>query len=111
MKKTYELNLEGKNPARLLDAAKHDIRKYAKRERAKPLPEGVDFWDFDCKLGASPADAAAIHFAALITGVDALVKDGANQFYVEMISKYGHRAARPSDVTDGENTAETPEVS
>ena len=110
MKKTYALNLDGKNPARLLDAAKHDIRKYAKRERAKPLPEGVDFWDFDCKLGASPTDAAAVHFAALITGVDALVKDGSNQFYVELISKHGHRAARPTHATGSENTAETPEV-
>ena len=96
MKKTYALNLEGKNPARLLDAAKHDIRKYAKRERAKPLPDGVDFWDFDCKLGASAADAATVHFAELIPAVDVLVKDGAKQFYVELVAKHGVRTAKPA---------------
>lgn len=95
MKKTFVLNVEGKNRDRLLDASKHDIRKYAKRERAKPLPEGADFLDFDCKLGAGPIDAVEVHFAALMTAVDALVKDGAHQFYVEITSKPGHRAARP----------------
>ena len=95
MKKTFVLNVEGKNRDRLLDASKHDIRKYVKRERAKALPEGADFLDFDCKVGASPADAVAVHFAALITAVDALAKDGADQFYVEITSKSGHRTARP----------------
>ncbi len=103
MKKTYSLNLEGKNRDRLLDAAKHDIRKYAKRERAKPLPEGVDFWDFDCKAGPSEADPAPVHFAELIGAVDALAKGGANQFYVEITAKSGHRTARPLDVAGIEN--------
>ena len=110
MKKTYALKVEGKNRDRLLDAAKHDIRKYVKRERARALPGGVDFWDFDCKLGASETTAVPVHFAALITSVDALVKDGAEQFYAEIISKHGHRALRPTDATGSENATETPEV-
>ena len=95
MKKTYTLIVEGKNPARLLDASKHDIRRYAKRESAKPLPEGVDFWDFDCKLGSSVEDAATVHFAALIPAVDALVVGGATQFYVEIVTKPGKRTSKP----------------
>lgn len=102
MKKTYQLNIEGKNRDRLLDAAKHDIRKYAKRERAKALPKGVDFWDFDCKAGASGATAAPVHFAEIMGAVDVLVKDGADQFYVEITSKPGHRAARASNASDAE---------
>ena len=102
MKKTYQLNIEGKNRDRLIDAAKHDIRKYAKRERAKALPKGVDFWDFDCKAGASDATAAPVHFAELMGSVDALLKDGANQFFVEIISKSGHRAARTAAPADGQ---------
>lgn len=35
MRKTYLLNIEGKNRDRLLDASKHDIRKYVKRERSR----------------------------------------------------------------------------
>ena len=33
MRKTYPLRPEGKHPDRVLDAVKHDIRKYQKRER------------------------------------------------------------------------------
>ena len=95
MKKTYSLNIAGKNRDRLLDAAKHDIRKYVKRERARSLPAGVDFWDFDCKLGADQASAAASHLASLIASVDVLVADGADTFYVEVVTKHGYRTARP----------------
>ena len=106
MKKTYTLSIAGKNSDRLLDASKHDIRKYVKRERAKALPEGVDFWDFDCKVGASEASAAPVHFAEIMGAVDALVKDGADQFYVEITSKSGHRVARSVDATASENAPE-----
>ena len=106
MKKTYTLHIEGKNRDRLLDASKHDIRKYVKRERAKPLPEGVDFWDFECKVGATEAAAAPVHFAEIMGAVDALVGGGADQFYVEITSKSGHRAARPVIATDSENAQE-----
>jgi hypothetical protein len=51
MKKTFQLQVEGKHPERLLEAIKHDIRKYLKRERRRDVPEGADFWDFDCKFG------------------------------------------------------------
>ena len=105
MKKTYALTVEGKNRDRLLDASKHDIRKYVKRERAKPLAAGSDFLDFDCKLGATVATAQPVHFAALMAAIDTLVKqgDGADAFYVEVIAKPGHRTAKVQ--------AETSEVS
>ena len=96
MKKTYRLNLEGKNRDRLLDAAKHDIRKYAKRERARELPTGVDFWDFDCKLGSTDVTATPVHFAALIAAVDTLAKEGAESFYVEVVTRHGRRLAKPT---------------
>ena len=57
MRKTYPLRPEGKHPDRVLDAVKHDIRKYMKRERRDPLPEGADFWDFDCRFGAGSCQA------------------------------------------------------
>ncbi len=107
MKKTYTLNIEGKNRDRLLDASKHDIRKYAKRERAKALPEGVDFWDFDCKVGVNAEAATPVHFAEIMGAVDALVNDGTDQFFVEMTSKHGHRTARPMPVTDSQTATET----
>lgn len=109
MKKTYLLAIEGKNRDRLLDAAKHDIRKYVKRERNRPLPPGVDFFDFDCKLGGSETTAATLHFAALMGSIDTLVKDGADQFYVEVVTTHGHRTARPATAgaTEGSSLAES----
>jgi hypothetical protein len=50
MRKTYPLHIDGRHPDRVLDAVKHDVRKYLKRERRRDLPEGADFWDFDCKV-------------------------------------------------------------
>lgn len=102
MRKTYQLNIEGKNRDRLLEASKHDIRKYIKRERAKALPAGVDFWDFDCKAGASEATASVVQFAELISSIDALVKEGGEQFYVEVVAKHGHRTPRPESYPQDE---------
>jgi hypothetical protein len=95
MKKTFQLRIEGKHPDRVLDAVKHEIRKYVKRERRRALPDGVDYWDFDCKFGATQADAASVHFGALIGHVDALAKEGGVAFYVEILAKHGVRTVRP----------------
>jgi hypothetical protein len=107
MKKTYQLKVDGKNRERLLEAAKHDIRKYLKRERAKALPKGIDYWDFDCKSGYSEATAAVVPVADLIKSIDEVVKDGGEQFYVEVLAKPGVKVARvkndaAEDEFDGE---------
>lgn len=94
MKKTYLLKIEGKNRDRLLDASKHDIRKYIKRERAKQLPKGADFWDFDCRCGTAESKAEAVHMAELFTSIDALVI-GVDEFYVELVARPAQRTARP----------------
>ncbi len=109
MRKTYLLNIEGKNRDRLLDAAKHDIRKYVKRERSRPLPAGVDFWDFDCKFGTSEAEAAAVHFATLMGSVDGVASEGGDQFYVEVVTRHGHRSARPQGAGSPEGALSEPE--
>lgn len=97
MRKTYQLNIEGKNRDRVLDAIKHDIRKYVKRQRRVPLPEGVDYWDFDCKFGASAETATPVHFGEIMGLIDALAKEGGAAFYLELLAKTGHRKARPTD--------------
>ena len=37
MKKLFLLDIEGKNRDRVIEATKHEIRKYIKREQRKPL--------------------------------------------------------------------------
>ena len=95
MKKTFQLDIEGKNRDRVLDAIKHDIRKYVKRQRRVALPEGVDYWDFDCRFGASEETAEVAHFATILPLVDAAAKDGAAAFYLELLAKEGRRLPRP----------------
>ena len=105
MRKTYHLNIEGKNRDRLIEATKHDIRKYVKRQRRVPLPEGVDFWDFDCKFGANADDATPIHFAELTEKIDALVQAGGDSFYLELLVKDGVRSFKPADIKAAEAAA------
>ena len=94
MRKTFQLQVEGKHPDRLVEAIKHEIRKYIRRERRRVLPEGADFWDFDCRFGAAEASAQAVHLSAITSLIDGMVSDGAPQFYVEVVGKPGQRRPR-----------------
>jgi hypothetical protein len=96
MKKNFPLHVEGKNPDRVLDAVKHDIRKYFKRERGRDVPKGVDFWDFDCKVGLNADTAEVVRVGAVIEAVDAAAKSGAASVYVEILSKHGMRVLKTS---------------
>jgi hypothetical protein len=95
MRKTYPLQVEGRHPDRVLDAVKHDVRKYLKRERRRPLPLGVDFWDFDCKFGLSAEAAEKIHLSEVIASIDAAAKEQAVHVYVEIITTHGKRQPKP----------------
>ena len=95
--KNFSLQIEGKNPDRVLEAVKHEIRKYFKRERNRVLPKGVDFWDFDCKVGLTAETAEAVKVSAVIESLDALAKEGAASVYVEILSKHGVRVINPDN--------------
>lgn len=90
--------MEGKNRDRVIDATKHEIRQYLKRERNKALPAGADFWDFDCRFGVTAETAAVAHPAKVTALIDAAVKAGAESFYLELLAKPGYRAARTAPV-------------
>jgi hypothetical protein len=105
VRKTYPLRPEGKHPERVLEAVKHDIRKYMKRERRVPLPEGTDFWDFDCRLGTDKDSAEALHVAELTARLDALAKSGAANCYVELLAKPGHWQRRAPGAEGAEGAA------
>ena len=95
MKKNFPLHAEGKHPDRVLEAVKHEVRKYFKRERSRPVPAGADFWDFDCKVGATGETAPGVRVGAVIEAVDAVAKSGASSVYVESVSKHGVRVPAP----------------
>ena len=97
MKKNFTLHAEGKHPDRVLEAVKHEIRKYFKRERNRDVPKGVDFWDFDCKVGLTADCAEIVRVSAVIEAVDAAAKTGAASVYVEILSKHGGRVIKAQD--------------
>ena len=102
MKKNFPLHVEGKNPDRVLDAVKHDIRKYFKRERSRDVPKGADFWDFDCKVGLNADTAEVVRVGAVIEAVDAAAQSGATSVYVEILSKHGLRVLKTPAPIEGD---------
>jgi len=88
MKKVFQLRDEKKHEDRVLEAVKHEIRKYVKRERKKDLPEKATMYrDFDCKVGATAEDAKVVVFEELIKALDAIKASGATEVYVEILAK------------------------
>jgi len=107
MRKTYALRPEGKHPDRVLDAVKHDIHRYIRRERRRALPAGADFWAMDCRFGADKDTAQPLPDTELIAQLDALARLGAAQCYVEVLARPAQRQARVS----GEPSADRGAVS
>lgn len=94
MKKTFKLHVEGKNSDRLLDAIKHEVRKYVKREKRKTLPGGANYWAFDCKFGATAEAAEALHLGEITKQMDVIAKAGGDSFYVEILARAAVRTPR-----------------
>jgi hypothetical protein len=97
MKKVFMLTDTKRAPARQVDYVKHEISKYIARERRKPLKDKADFWDFDCKLGKEKISAYVIHVAEINKGIDKLVAQGSEHFYIEILAKPGYRTKKPKE--------------
>ncbi len=96
MKKTIALTHPKLKPARLVDSIKSDVKKYIKRERNKKLPGDADYWDFDCKYGATEADASEIHMAEIGKCIDRAVELELPSFYLEIMAVPATRGATDS---------------
>ncbi len=100
MKKSFKLKIPGRNDERVVEALKHDIRQYIKREKRKPTPEGVDFWEFDCKFGKSVENAEVIKFSEIFSCIDAAAKEGDEEFYIEILAKAGRKSTKSEVKTE-----------
>ena len=113
MRKTFPLTQPGKADARVLDAVKHDIRKYVKRERRKtPVPD-FDTWDFDCKVGADPTTAESKDLGDVSAAIDAVAGTGAKSVYVEILAKPARRSTpsrRTNDSSPAPQSLTAPDV-
>ena len=91
MKKTFQLTHPKIKPARIADAVRRDIKRYIKREQHKELPEGVDFWDFDCKFGPTAEEAEVIQFADIGKHISEAEAEQLASCYIEILAKPGYR--------------------
>jgi hypothetical protein len=97
VKKTFPLVQPDRPVERQLDAIKHELRKYLKRERRKPLPEGVDFWDFDCQVGKGDSVPEPKHSGDLEKAIEEAAKEGALSVFVAIQSKPGKRTKKEKE--------------
>lgn len=95
MKKTFQMTHPKIKQPRLVEAIKHEVKKYLQRERRKPLPPDVDFWDFDCRFGADEATAEVIHVADINRAISRAEEQQLQSFYLEILAKPGRRARKP----------------
>ena len=100
MKKVFKLTHPKIKVARLIEGVKHDLKRYIKRERSKKLPEGVDFIDFKCKMGATPERASEIHVSELGKGLDRAEEQAYESVYVEIIPKPVKRTKKAAKRSD-----------
>jgi len=101
MRKTFQLTATNKKPERQVEAVKSEIKKYIARERRKKVPEGADFWDFDCKIGPSEQDNAVIVISEIRSNIDKLVSEDNQSFYIEILARKGVKPPKaPASETD-----------
>jgi len=88
MKKVFKLTDPKKHEDRVLEAIKNDIRKYAKREKKKNLPDKATmYWDFECKVGATADSAKTVTFEEIVKELDIIKSTKATEVYIEVIAK------------------------
>ena len=97
MKKTFKMTHPKLKVPRLVEAIKYEVKKYIKRERRKPLPPDVDFWDFDCRFGSDAASSEVIHLSAINKSISQAEAKQLESFYLEILVKPGHRRKKPAD--------------
>jgi len=104
VKKVFKLTDPKKHSDRVLEAVKHEIRKYVKREKRKELEDKeTTYWDFDCKAGVTEDDAKTVVYEELMKALDTIYETKASQVYVEIIAKAVPKPPKP--VKDEEGTA------
>ena len=94
MRKTFNIIVENREPERQVDYIKHQVKKYLGRERRKKLADGVDYWDFDCRIGVTSELASAIPVGHINKAISKIVEEKNETFYLEILAKPGIRSKK-----------------
>jgi hypothetical protein len=82
MKKLFPLHHPRKADGRVLDAIKHDVRKYVQRELNKASPGGARRRTFSCRVGASETDARETPLKNISAAIDRVAQEGADVVFI-----------------------------
>ncbi|NQZ68564.1 MAG: hypothetical protein HRT89_10905 [Lentisphaeria bacterium] len=91
MKKTIKLIHPKRKYPRMIEAAKSEIRKYIKRSRRQKLPDGQDYWDFDCTFGATEAEANKVHLTEIDKCINETEAAERESFFISIIPRAAKR--------------------
>ena len=97
MKKTFKMTHPKIKVPRLVEAIKHEVKKYIKRERSKTLPPNVDYWDFDCRYGIDETSSEGIHLSEINKLISQAESKQLESFYLEILVKPGYRGKKPQE--------------
>jgi hypothetical protein len=86
MKKLFPLHHPRKADGRVLDAIKHEVRKYVRRELNKVQPEGTRRRIFSCRVGASQASAQETALKDISAAIDRVAQAGAADVFIAIKS-------------------------
>ncbi|NKQ40316.1 MAG: hypothetical protein HF962_01945 [Sulfurovum sp.] len=104
MKKIFKLADSKKHEDRVLESIKHNIRKYAKREKKKNLPDKATmYWGFDCKIGATKEQAKTVEYAELIKALDTVKSTEASEVYIEILAKIVDKPLKSEEPVENED--------
>jgi hypothetical protein len=100
MKKTFPLELPGKDRARVLELVRSEVGKYINREKRKAPPVGHDRWEFACRVGPDANTATPVAVAQVHEAIGSVASSGAATLYVEVLA-----TARPETPKAGRVSA------
>ncbi len=101
MRKTFSLQDPKHKPERVVASIKAELRKYLKREHRKSVPEGLDFWDFDCRYGPDEEKAEVVHVSKVVEKIDEGAEAGWSEVYVEILARAAKRRPKATKQAEG----------
>ena len=69
----------------------YKLANVLKREKRKSLPDGVDYWDFDCKFGPTEIKAEVILVSEISKCISEAEAENLESFYLEILAKPGYK--------------------
>ncbi len=96
MKKTFPLQVAGRDDARVRDKIRQTVNSSVRRARRRPPGEGFDGWIFNCKVGVNEPNAVRTQLKDVGRAIDTIAEQGMTEVYVEVVAAPIRRGPAPA---------------